>query len=70
MTDPTHPVQEEAAFWRGQNPQILAVFAALKMHDLEPRLSEALPWLAWRYPGLDWEWLRGDLEYLATAEAE
>ena len=27
------------------------------MRDLEPRLSEALPWVAWRYPDLDWEWL-------------
>ena len=24
LADPTHPVQEEAALWRGQNPKILA----------------------------------------------
>jgi transcriptional regulator with XRE-family HTH domain len=33
------------------------LFAALRMHDLEPRLSEALPWVVWRYPELDWDWL-------------
>ena len=27
------------------------------MQDLEARLSEALPWVAWRYPELDWDWL-------------
>jgi len=27
------------------------------MRDLEPRLAEALPWVAWRYADLDWEWL-------------
>ena len=30
---------------------------ALRMHDVEPRLGEALPWVAWRYPDLDWGWL-------------
>jgi transcriptional regulator with XRE-family HTH domain len=30
---------------------------ALRMHDLEPRLGEALPWVAWRYSDLDWDWL-------------
>jgi len=38
------------------NPAAL-LFSALKMRDLEARLSEALPWVAWRYPDLDWEWL-------------
>lgn len=41
---------------RPTNPALL-LFAALKMRDLEPRLSEALPWVVWRYPDLDWEWL-------------
>jgi transcriptional regulator with XRE-family HTH domain len=41
---------------RPSNPAAL-LLAALKMRDLEPRLSEALPWVAWHYPDLDWEWL-------------
>jgi hypothetical protein len=43
---PGHPV----------NPAQL-LLAALRMRDLEPRLSEALPWVAWRFPDLDWDWL-------------
>ena len=38
------------------NPAQL-LFAALRIDDLEPRLSEALPWLVWHYPDLDWNWL-------------
>jgi transcriptional regulator with XRE-family HTH domain len=41
---------------RPVNPALL-LFAALERRDLEPRLSEALPWVAWRYPDLDWDWL-------------
>jgi transcriptional regulator with XRE-family HTH domain len=41
---------------RRVNPAQL-LFAALQTHDLEPRLSEALPWVVWRYPDLDWDWL-------------
>ena len=41
---------------RPNNPAAL-LFAALKMRDLERRLSEALPWVVWRYSDLDWEWL-------------
>jgi two-component sensor histidine kinase len=41
---------------RAVNPAQL-LFAALKMPDLEARLSEALPWVAWRYSDLEWEWL-------------
>jgi len=41
---------------RPVNPAQL-LFVALGMHDLEPRLSEALPWVVWRYPDLDWDWL-------------
>ena len=41
---------------RRVNPAQLLV-AALRMHDLEPRLSEALPWVVWQYPELDWDWL-------------
>jgi transcriptional regulator with XRE-family HTH domain len=45
-------------FTRGSrvNPAQL-LFAALRMPDLEPRLSEALPWVVWQYPDLDWKWL-------------
>jgi transcriptional regulator with XRE-family HTH domain len=41
---------------RRVNPAQL-LFAALRMNDLEPRLSEALPWVVWRYPDLGWDWL-------------
>lgn len=41
---------------RRMNPAQL-LFAALRMPDLEPRLAEALPWVVWRYPALNWEWL-------------
>src|SRR5260221_58541 len=41
---------------RRHNPAQL-LFAALRMNDLEARLSEALPWVVWRYPDLDWDWL-------------
>src|SRR3989442_470296 len=41
---------------RRVNPAQL-LFDALRMHDLEPRLAEALPWVVWRYPDLDWDWL-------------
>jgi transcriptional regulator with XRE-family HTH domain len=35
------------------NPADL-LFAALTSSDLDSRLAEALPWLAWRYSDLDW----------------
>lgn len=33
------------------------LLAALRLSDLESRLAEALPWVAWRYWDLDWDWL-------------
>jgi hypothetical protein len=41
---------------RRVNPAQL-LFAALHMRDLEPRLSEALPWIVYQYPDLNWPWL-------------
>jgi transcriptional regulator with XRE-family HTH domain len=41
---------------RRPNPAQL-LFAALRMPELEARLGEALPWVVWRYPDLDWTWL-------------
>lgn len=41
---------------RPLNPAQL-LFAALRMGDLESRVSEALPWVVWHYPDLDWRWL-------------
>jgi transcriptional regulator with XRE-family HTH domain len=41
---------------RRVNPARL-LLDALRMHDLEPRLSEALPWVAWHYADLDWDWV-------------
>jgi transcriptional regulator with XRE-family HTH domain len=33
------------------------VLVALQQDHLEPRLAEALPWVVWHYPNLDWRWL-------------
>lgn len=38
------------------NPATL-ILGALRRHDLEARLIEALPWVALRYADLDWAWL-------------
>jgi len=38
------------------NPARL-LFLALDRDDLDRRVVEALPWLAYKYPELDWEWL-------------
>ena len=41
---------------RPVNPAQLLV-TALQAPDLEPRLAEALPWVVWHYPALNWPWL-------------
>ena len=33
------------------------LLAALRSTALETRLAEALPWVAWQFHALDWEWL-------------
>lgn len=33
------------------------LFTALGQRDLEPRLTEALPWVVLKYPDLGWNWL-------------
>jgi hypothetical protein len=33
------------------------LLAALSSPDLEVRVVEALPWLVWRFPEMDWDWL-------------
>jgi hypothetical protein len=33
------------------------VLEAILQKDLEVRLAEALPWVLWTYPDLDWPWL-------------
>jgi transcriptional regulator with XRE-family HTH domain len=33
------------------------LFAALAQNNLDSRLAGALPWVVWRYPELDWDWL-------------
>lgn len=38
------------------NPAQL-LLAAVRMSNLEPRLAEALPWVVWQFPDLDWAWL-------------
>ena len=42
--------------WTPKNPGEV-LLSALAQNDLEPRLVEALPWLALRYSALDWEWV-------------
>ena len=47
------------AYLRGKshyNPARL-LFLALDQDSLDRRVVEALPWLAYTYPGMDWEWL-------------
>ena len=41
---------------RRQNPAVL-LLTALRQDQLEPRLTEALPWLLLLYPKLNWNWL-------------
>ena len=41
---------------RRENPAALLVMA-LQQDQLEPRLTEALPWLLLHFPNLDWDWL-------------
>lgn len=36
------------------------LFQALSRTDLDARVAEALPWLAYRFSGLDWNWLVND----------
>ncbi len=38
------------------NPARL-MLAALRLSDVETRVVEALPWLAWHHCDLDWDWL-------------
>ena len=42
--------------WTPKNPGDV-LLTALAQDDLEPRLVEALPWLALRYCTLDWSWV-------------
>ncbi len=41
---------------RPVNPAVV-LLAALRMPDLDTRVVEALPWVAWQHPHLDWHWL-------------
>lgn len=41
---------------RKANPAVV-VLGALLRRDLETRLAEALPWVLFTYPDLDWPWL-------------
>jgi transcriptional regulator with XRE-family HTH domain len=43
---------------RGRNPAEI-LMSALAASDLDSRLVEALPWVAWRFPEMDWRWLVG-----------
>ena len=39
-----------------RNPAEL-MFVALSQNELESRLTEALPWVVWKFADLDWNWL-------------
>ena len=41
---------------RSKNPAEV-LFAALRLDNLDSRLTEALPWVLVHYPDLDWDWL-------------
>ncbi len=41
---------------RRMNPAEL-LLTALMSADLEPRVAEALPWVVWQHPHLNWAWL-------------
>jgi transcriptional regulator with XRE-family HTH domain len=43
---------------RRKNPAEV-LLSALSADDLDSRLTEALPWVVWRFPELDWRWLTG-----------
>ncbi len=42
--------------WRKRNPAVV-LFTALAQPELDSRLTEALPWVVYTYPDLDWRWL-------------
>lgn len=43
---------------RRKNPAEV-LLSALSTPNLDSRLIEALPWVVWKYPELDWQWLVG-----------
>jgi transcriptional regulator with XRE-family HTH domain len=45
---------------RKRNPAEV-LFTALRQADLESRLVEALPWVVWRYPEMNWAWLSANV---------
>jgi transcriptional regulator with XRE-family HTH domain len=47
------------SYVRGRRPVNPAsvLFVALRHADLDTRVVEALPWLAWQHADLDWDWL-------------
>jgi len=51
-----YPGFAHVTWHRRVNPAQL-LLTALRTNDLEPRLSEALPWVVWQHPDLDWKWL-------------
>lgn len=45
---------------RGTDPRVNPaelLLSALRHDDLDMRITEALPWVALTYPGMDWDWL-------------
>src|SRR5690349_7109616 len=43
--------------WRKKRNPAEVLFTALGQSDLEPRLTEALPWVVLSYANLNWDWL-------------
>lgn len=42
---------------RGKKNPAEVLLSALSASDLDSRLVEALPWVVWKFPEMDWEWL-------------
>jgi transcriptional regulator with XRE-family HTH domain len=45
---------------RGRHNPAQVLFTAVNEPDLDTRVVEALPWLAFAFPDLDWDWLAGN----------
>lgn len=43
--------------WRRKSNPAEVLLSALSKDDLDSRLIEALPWVALKFPALDWQWL-------------
>jgi hypothetical protein len=54
--------------WDGEDEPDRTLMDALDSEDLDPRVTEALPWLPVKYPELDWEWLNEERQNAGSPE--